>query len=203
MLKVGLTGGIACGKSFVLKEFQALGAHCIDADEISYQAILPGKPAYQEILNQFGRNLLEFDGSIDRKKLGSIVFSNEEQRQKLNKIVHPHVLCEVHQWLEKLQRNPTSAPKVAIVDAALMVETGSYRKYDCVVVVSCSPQQQLSRLIARENLSRQEAQDRIGSQMPITQKIHFAQFVIDNSGSRTQARIKTRKVFQHLLKLDR
>ena len=207
MLKIGLTGGIACGKSFVLNEFRQLGVHCIDADDVAHQVILPGEPAYRDIVEHFGTGILGDDSVIDRTKLGAAVFGDEgqrqRQRQRLNGIVHPRIHQELDRRLARLQQEAGSEPALAMVDAALMVETGSYRKYDCVVVVSCRPEQQLERLLGRGGLTRPEAQARIDSQMPIREKVRFADFVIDNSGDRGRTRDRIREVHGLLLKLAR
>ena len=203
MLKIGLTGGIACGKSFVLNEFRRLGVHCIDADEVGHQVILPGEPAYRDIVEQFGARILGDDSAIDRRKLGAAVFGDERQRERLNGIVHPRIHRELDRRLVRLQEEAGSEPVLAMVDAALMVETGSYRKYDCVVVVSCRPEQQLQRLLGRGGLTRQEAQARIDSQMPTGEKVRYADFVIDNSGDRARTRARTRQVHRGLLRLAR
>lgn len=199
MLKIGLTGGIACGKSFALNEFRQLGVRCIDADGVAHQVILPGEPAYRDIVEHFGTGILGDDSAIDRTKLGAAVFGNERQRQRLNGIVHPRIHQELDRRLARLQREAASAPALAMVDAALMVETGSYRKYDRVVVVSCRPEQQLERLLGRGGLTREEAQARIDSQMPIGEKVRYADFVIDNSGDRGRTRERVREVHRQLL----
>ena len=205
MLKIGLTGGIACGKSFVLNEFCQLGVQCIDADEVAHQVILPGEPAYRDIVEHFGTGILGDDSAIDRRKLGAAVFGDERQRrrQRLNRIVHPRIHQELDRRLSRLAEEPGSEPALAMVDAALMVETDSYRKYDYVVVVSCRPEQQLERLLGRGELTRREAQARIDSQMPIAEKVRFADFVIDNSGDRARTRTRAREVHRQLLKLAR
>ena len=203
MLKIGLTGGIACGKSFALNEFRQLGVHCIDADEVAHQVILPGEPAYRDVVEHFGTGILGDDSVIDRTKLGAAVFGDEgqRQRQRLNGIVHPRIHQELDRRLDRLQKEAGSEPALAMVDAALMVETGSYRKYDCVVVVSCRPEQQLERLLGRGGLTREEAQARIDSQMPIEKKVRFADFVIDNSGDRGRTRDRVRELHRQILKL--
>ena len=203
MLKIGLTGGIACGKSFVLNEFRQLGVQCIDADEVAHQVILPGEPAYRDIVEHFGTGILGDDSAIDRRKLGAAVFGDERQRRRLNRIVHPRIHQELDRRLTRLAEEAGSEPALAMVDAALMVETDSYRKYDYVVVVSCRPEQQLERLLGRGGLTRREAQARIDSQMPIAEKVRFADFVIDNSGDRARTRARTREVHRQMLKLAR
>ena len=199
VLKIGLTGGIACGKSFVLNEFRQLGVRCIDADDVAHQVILPGQPAYRDIVEHFGTGILGDDSAIDRTKLGAAVFGNERQRERLNRIVHPRIHQKLDRRLVRLEREAASEPAIAMVDAALMVETGSYRKYDWVVVVSCRPEQQLERLLGRGGLTREEAQARIDSQMPIEKKVRFADFVIDNSGGRGRTRDRIREVHGQLL----
>ena len=201
MLKIGLTGGIACGKSFVLNEFRQLGVHCIDADEVAHQVILPGEPAYRDIVEHFGTGILGDDSAIDRAKLGAAVFGDEGERQRLNRIVHPRIHEELDRRLARLEAGEGSEATLAMVDAALMVETGSFRKYDFVMVVSCRPEQQLERLLGREGLARPEAQARIDSQMPIAEKVRFADFVIDNSGGRDRTRDRVREVHRQILKL--
>lgn len=201
MLKIGLTGGIACGKSFVLNEFRRLGVRCIDADDVAHQVILPGEPAYRDIVEHFGTGILGDDSAIDRTKLGAAVFGNERQRQRLNGIVHPRIHQELDRRLARLEKDAGSEPVLAMVDAALMVETGSYRKYDCVVVVSCRPEQQLERLLGRDGLTREEAQARIASQMSIEEKVRFGDFVIDNSGDRDRTCERVREAHRQLLQL--
>ena len=201
MLKIGLTGGIACGKSFVLNEFRQLGVHCIDADKVAHQVILPGEPAHREIVEHFGTGILGDDSAIDRTKLGAAVFENERQRQRLNGIVHPRIHQELDRRLARLEKEARSEPVLAMVDAALMVETGSYRKYDCVVVVSCRPEQQLERLLGRGGLTESAARARIDSQMLIAEKVRFGDFVIDNSGDRDRTRERVREVHRQLLQL--
>lgn len=203
VLKIGLTGGIACGKSFVLNEFRRWGVHCIDADEVAHQVILPGEPAYGDIVEHFGARVLGEDSAIDRTKLGAAVFGDERQRKRLNRIVHPRIHQELDRRLARLQEKAGAKPALAMVDAALMVETGSYRKYDHVVVVSCRPEQQLERLLGRGGLTRPEAQARIDSQMPVEEKVRFADFVIDNSGDRGRTRVRIREVHRQLLTLSR
>ena len=201
VLKIGLTGGIACGKSFVRNEFRQLGVHCIDADEVAHQVILPGEPAYREIVEHFGTGILGEDSAIDRQKLGAAVFGDERQREQLNRIVHPRIHQELDRRLARVQEKAGAKTPLAMVDAALMVETGSYRKYDCVVVVSCLPEQQLERLLGRGGLTRAEAQARIDSQMPVEEKVRFADFVIDNSGDRGRTRERVREVHRQLFQL--
>ena len=147
MLKIGLTGGIATGKSYVLSVLSELGCEVIDADTIAHRAIEQGHPAYDDIVDHFGRDILNEDGSINRAALGAIVFTNKSARERLNEIVHPRVYEAQAEWLEQIeQRNPSA---IAVVDAALIIETGSYRRFDKIIVTYCDPESQLRRLTER------------------------------------------------------
>ena len=202
MLHVGLTGGIACGKSYVLTELCKLGASAIDADQIAHQVIAPGQPAYDEVLTSFGSSILGDNQNIDRKKLGKIVFSDPASREKLNQIVHPHVFEEEERQKADLeaQAGSLSSP-ILVVDAALMIEAGSYRRYRVVVVVYCQPAVQIQRLMARDRISREEALERIQSQMPILEKIRYGDYLIENSGTLADTRDQVKQVFSELLNL--
>ena len=199
MLKVGLTGGIGCGKSHILREFHKLGVYTIDADEIAHQVILPDQPAYGKILDTFGPEILAADRSIDRKKLGKMVFSDEKARQKLNQIVHPLILQEEARLVSECEDQETPRSPLIMVDAALMVETGSYRKYDFIIVVYCQPGVQLQRLLSRDSFSQEEALQRIGSQMPLLEKSKYADYIIENSGRLSEANEQVKQIFTELL----
>jgi len=201
MLKVGLTGGIGCGKSHVLREFHKLGVYTIDADEIAHEVILPDQSAYEQILETFGTEILASDRTIDRKKLGEKVFSDEKAREKLNRIVHPLVLEEVARRVANFEEREDPTSPIIMVDAALMVETGSYRKYDSVVVVYCPPQVQLQRVIARDRLSEEEALQRIESQMPLLEKIKYADYIIESSGKLSETKEQVKPIFTELVNL--
>jgi dephospho-CoA kinase len=199
MLKVGLTGGIATGKSFVLSVLAEVGCEVIDADKLAHQAIEPGQTAYFQIIEAFGEAILQSDGRIDRQKLGSIVFGVEDARLKLNSIVHPRVFEAQQKWFEEVKkRNPDA---IAVVDAALMIETGSYKRFDCLVVVHCAPESQLERLMKRNNLGREAALKRIESQMPSKDKLMFADYVIDTSGTMEGTREQVGRLYRKLRKL--
>jgi len=201
MLKVGLTGGIGCGKSHILREFHKLGVYTIDADEIAHEVILPDQSAYEQILEIFGPEILASDRTINRKKLGERVFSDEQAREKLNQIVHPLVLEEEARRVAEIEEREDPKSPILMVDAALMVETGSYRKYDCVVVVYCTPQVQLQRVIARDRLSEEEALQRIQSQMPLLEKIKYADYIIENSGRFSETNEQIKHIFTELANL--
>jgi dephospho-CoA kinase len=180
MKKVGLTGGIACGKTVVRRRLEERGIPTLDADAVVHRLLEPGTDVTRQIAESFGEAVIASDGSVDRKVLGAIVFRDEEARTRLNAIVHPAVWREIERFFEEKEK--ASAP-VAAVDAALMIETGSYQRYDHLIVVYCAPEQQLERLMARDGLSREDAERRVRSQMPIDQKLPFADFLVDTSGS--------------------
>jgi len=198
MLKVGLTGGIATGKSHVVARLSELGCEVLDADLIAHQVIEPGQPAYEEIVSEFGREMLAENGAIDRARLGAVVFANLECRQRLNAIVHPRVLAAQERWLtEVAARNPET---IAVVDAALLIEVGAHRRFDKVVVVFCEPQLQLERLMARNQLSREDALTRIAAQMPTTEKLKYADYTINTSGDFTDTDRQVRALYTELRK---
>lgn len=200
MLKVGLTGGIACGKSHTLREFHKLGVHTIDADQITHEVTQPHKPAYKKIVEEFGTGILKPDRTIDRKKLGKIVFSDESARDRLNRVVHPYILEEERRRISGIENkiNKLRSP-IFMVDAALMVETGSYRHYDIIIAVYCHPAIQLQRLVTRSNLSEEEALDRINSQLPVLEKIKYAHYIIANSGKLSETHEQIKHVLTELV----
>lgn len=199
MLKVGLTGGIATGKSYVLSVLSELGCEVMDADQTAREVVEPGQPAFEEIVAHFGSEVVGADGRLDRPKLGAIVFNDPAQREKLNSIVHPKVFEAQARWMAEVEaRNPQA---VVIIDAALMIETGSYRRFDKVVVVYCEPELQLQRLMARNNMTQEEATARISSQMPSAEKLKFADFSINTSQGFEDTRLQTVALYEQLRKL--
>ncbi len=201
MLKVGLTGGIATGKSHVVMRLRELGCEVLDADSIAHQVIEPGQPAYDEIVSEFGREMLAEDGAIDRARLGAVVFANPECRQRLNAVVHPRVLAAQERWLaEVAARNPET---IAVVDAALLIEAGAHRRFDKVVVVFCEAQFQLERLMARNQLSREDALARIEAQMPTAEKLKYADYTINTSGDFADTDRQVKALYAELQKQHR
>jgi dephospho-CoA kinase len=198
MLKVGLTGGIACGKSRTLKQFEKLGACTIDADHLARYLMDPGKPGYQQVIQEFGKEFVGADSRIDRKKLGELVFTDEEARNRLNRIIHPLVFEEERRLIEEAEFTHRRAPMI-IVDAALMVETGSYRNYQVVVMVHCRPEVQVMRLMMRDQLDEEQARNRINSQMPLLEKIKYADYIIENSGKLSNTDEQVKYTFKDLL----
>lgn len=199
MLKVGLTGSIAVGKSYVCEVLRELGAVVLDADQTSRDVVAPGTPGLSEIVSEFGPDVLLPDGSLDRAKLGSIVFGDEMKRLKLNAIVHPLVMAAQDAWLR--EREVEDPNGVAVIDAALMIESGGYKRFDKLVVVWCEDGAQKDRLIKRNGLSEEEALKRIGSQMPQEEKKSYADFLIDTTAGFEDTRSQVEKVFAQLKEL--
>jgi dephospho-CoA kinase len=192
----GLTGGIACGKSTVARFFQDLGAYIIDADRIGNEVIEPGHTAYQEVIESFGKDILDSGGRIDRRKLGPKVFADLQQLRRLNAIVHPHIIARVKKLAAGEQkRNPHA---VVIVDAALIFEAGLAGTLRKVIVAWCRPEQQVERLMAKAGVSREEAERRIQAQMPLEEKRRRADYLIDCSGSLEQSRSQVGAIYQEL-----
>jgi dephospho-CoA kinase len=200
MLRVGLTGGLASGKSFVGEQLASLGCLLIQADEIGHQVQQPGAEAYQPILDEFGRGILAPDGRIDRRKLAAEVFSKPERLEKLNALVHPPVRAHIEKLIaEFAQREPHG---IAVTEAAILIETGVYRRYDRLIVVMTSEEQQIERAMARDHLTQEEVLDRMRRQMPLREKVKYADYVIDTSGSKQHTIEQTRSVYEALRSLS-
>ena len=196
MLKVGLTGSIAVGKSYVCECFRELGCRVLDADKTAREVVEPGTLGLQLIIDEFGIEVLQPSGELDRKRLGAIVFADEEKRKLLNSIVHPLVIEAQDRWLTECEhRDPDG---VAIVDAALMIESGGYKRFDKLIVVWCEAAIQLQRLMARDGLTESEAKKRIGSQMPQEEKKRFADYLIDTSAGSEDTREQVVHLFAKL-----
>lgn len=196
MLKVGLTGSIAVGKTYVCEVFSELGAFVLDADLTAREVVEPNTFGLRQIVENFGKDILEPNGELDRVKLGSIVFNDEAKRQLLNSIVHPLVIKKQDEWLRKIEKENPDA--ICIIDAALMIESGGYKRFDKLIVVWCDSDIQLERLMFRNGLSEKEALARINSQMPQEEKKNYADFLIDTSEGFEATREKTIKVFEEL-----
>ena len=205
MLKVGLTGGIAAGKSVVGEMFVALGAHLIQADQIAHELMQPGEPVYYEVVSHFGREILNYDGTVNRAKLAEAAFgaadeSKSSRVQELNRIVHPAVIRRQEQWMDEVGQQKPRA--VAIVEAALILEAGAGKRFDRLIVVTCSEEQRAARFAARHKIdldaARKEVTRRMAAQIPDSEKIKAADFVIDNSHSLDLTREQVHQVWQHL-----
>jgi len=185
MLRLGLTGGIASGKSAVAAMLREMGFAVLDADSLAHRLIEPGLPAYNEVLQEFGPGVVAPDGRVDRPKLSAIVFADRARLDRLNAIVHPRVAEVVFRQFEEWQRGGTR--DAAFVEAALLIESGIHKKLDGLVVAWCAPEQQLERLLAR-GLSEAEARCRIAAQLPVKEKLRLATEKIDCSGSLEETR---------------
>lgn len=185
MLRLGLTGGIASGKSAVAAMLRDLGFPVIDADSLAHKLVEPGQPAYDEVLREFGPSITDAQGRVDRAKLGALVFADQAKLDRLNAIVHPRVAEAVFRQFDEWARQ--GACDAAFVEAALLVESGIHKNLDGLVIAWCEPEQQLQRLAAR-GLSEAEALRRIAAQMPVEEKLRLATEKIDCSGSLDQTR---------------
>ena len=189
MLRVGLTGGIASGKTLVAQMFGNLGAHVIQADHIAHELMQHGEPVFDEVVRHFGPAILNPDGTINRSRLAEAAFSSSEGKpsriQELNQIVHPHVIRKQEQWMKNLAQSDPQG--VAIVEAALILEAGAGNRFDRRIVVTCLPEQRVQRWAQRmkvdEETARREISRRVAAQLPDEEKIKAADYVIDNSGS--------------------
>jgi dephospho-CoA kinase len=211
LLKVGLTGGIACGKSVVGEMFVGLGAHLVQADKIAHELMLPGQPVYNEVVKHFGRAILNPDLSVNRAKLAEIAFGPKDAAgeaaspspsrvEELNRLVHPAVIRAQEEWMEEVRRQDRHA--VAMVEAALIIEAGAAKRFDCLIVVTCNEEQRAARFAARQKLpleeARKEVARRMAAQLPDVEKIKVANYVINNSGSLNHTRGQVVRVWEEL-----
>jgi len=196
-LLVGLTGGIATGKSTVSTMFAHLGAKVVDADLLAREVVMPGQPALAEIVSKFGAGVLQPDGHLDRKKLGTIVFGDPERRKRLEQITHPAIHTRQQRVLSVYEEEAFEG--VVLWDAAVLIESGGHKRMDKLVVVLTDPDTELARLMARDGMGKQEARGRIAAQMPVAEKAKLADYVIDNSGTRAETERRVRLVYGKLL----
>ncbi len=201
MLHVGLTGGIASGKSTVLQLFVEKGACVVDLDQLARYVEEPGRPAWHALVDVFGKDILNDDGTINRSRLGEIVFQDEQKRTRLNEIVHPFIFQEWERRLAAL--NDYDCEAIVISDMPLLFEIGAEGYFDRIIVVYASPEQQLQRLIERNNLSPEQARMRLESQLAIDSKVPLADYVIDNSSSREEMQERVDEVWDELKKAYR
>jgi dephospho-CoA kinase len=199
MLRVGLTGGIATGKTTVGQMFVELGCHLIDSDEIAHQLFEPGQDVHSTVIKAFGPSIVTPSGGIDRKILGDIVFKDSAARAMLNALVHPAIIRRQQEFLAGIAR--TDPKGVGIVSAALMVEIGTYKNYDKVIVLSCPPAVQRMRLKSRSGLSDEQIEARIAAQMPLEEKVKHADFVIDTSSDLATTRRQVEAINSKLREL--
>jgi len=198
-LIIGLTGGIVSGKSTVALMFKDLGAKIVDADKLGHSVILPHKPAWEKIVKIFGKDVLQNDLTIDREKLGKIVFANQSLLKKLNDITHPEITKIIKKEIDSLKNKTYNQKKILIIDAALIYEAKIDRLMDKIIVVYIDEDEQIKRLIKRNNLSKDEALQRIKSQMPMKEKVKMADYVIDNSNSLDKTKKQVEKIWKNLV----
>ena len=205
MLRVGLTGGIASGKSSVGKMFVKLGVHLVQSDAIAHALMQPGLPVYEEVVRCFGREILDADGSINRSRLAEAAFGTSSggaspRVKELNGIVHPAVIEHENQWMDGIGRSSPRA--IAMVEAALILEAGAAGRFERLIVVTCDPEQRVARFARRvgisEEAARAEVERRMAAQLPDEEKIKAANFVIDNSGTLEETRLQVDRVFGEL-----
>lgn len=201
MIRVGLTGGMACGKSCVARTLEDLGCHVVRADELGHAVLLPGGEAFGAAVEEFGSDILSETGEIDRKRLAAIVFGSPERLARLNTIVHPAVIRMEEKFLADAQTKDPHG--VGIVEAAILIETGSYKRFDKLVVVFCRPEQQVERAVHRDGCSEDQARARLSRQMPVEEKLRFADYVIDTSGAKEHTVEQTKAVYESLRSLAR
>jgi len=199
MLKVGLTGGLASGKSFVGQGLAGLGCHVIQADEIGHQVLHSGGEAFTGAVREFGTEILGPDGEIDRRRLAAVVFDRPERLQALTGMVHPAVYRREEQWLEEVSR--TDPHGIAVIEAAILIETGGYKRYDRIILAVVDEEEQIGRAIKRDAITREQVLARLSRQMPLAEKRKFADYVIDTSGSKDETLRQTREVYASLRRI--
>ncbi len=198
MLRVGLTGGIGCGKSTVAAMLRERGFQVLDADALAHRLTEPGQPAYEEIVREFGKGICDADRKINRAKLAAIVFADPAKLARLNQIVHPRVIeAQERQFAEWQRANPRG---VAIVEAALLIEAGAHKRLDQLVVVWCRPEQQVERLVAR-GMKKEDALQRMAAQLPLAEKRELATIQLDCSGTMEETQKQVEQLAVHLRKL--
>ncbi|HEY6190188.1 MAG TPA: dephospho-CoA kinase [Pyrinomonadaceae bacterium] len=188
-----MTGSIAVGKSYVSAVLAELGCHVLDADKTAREVVAMGTPGLRALVESFGREVLLADGSLDRARLGAIIFADESKRTLLNSLLHPYIIAAQDEQLRQWEREDPRG--IAVVDAALMIESGGYRRFDKLIVVHCRPSIQAERLMARNSLSLEEAERRIRAQMPQEEKMRYADFLIDTSEGFEPTRRQTIEVY--------
>lgn len=193
MLRIGLTGGLATGKSFVGRCLADLGCHLLKADDLGHQVMQPAGAAYAGVVAEFGPAILDAAGHVDRRALGSMVFAHSEKLKTLNDLIHPAVIALEEEWMQDIARRHPHA--IAIVEAAILIETGSYQRFDKLVLTVCSTEQQIERAVKRDGLSREQVLERLQRQMPLEEKRKYADYVIDTSGEKEMTLVQTSRLY--------
>ncbi|HUK16810.1 MAG TPA: dephospho-CoA kinase [Bryobacteraceae bacterium] len=200
MLKVGLTGGLASGKTFVGEALASFGCLLVQADRLGHQVLEPGGEAYDEVVGEFGAEILDPDGHINRRRLAAMVFGSPSRLERLNGLVHPPVLRREEELIAAFTaRQPHG---IAVVEAAILIETGSYRRFDRIVLVTCTGEQQRERALRRDGAAESDVLARLSRQMPLAEKRKYADFVIDTSGTKEDTLRQTRSVYDALRRIE-
>jgi dephospho-CoA kinase len=200
MMRVGLTGGIGSGKTFVGEALAGWGCYVIHADELGHQVLAQGGEAYESVLREFGRKILNSDGAIDRPRLAAVVFGHPERLAQLNALVHPAVLRREDEMASTFfAREPHG---IAVVEAAILIETGSYRRFDKLILVFCERELQIERALRRNGAVEVDIRTRIERQMPPEEKRKYADYVIDTSGTKEATLRQARAVYEGLRQLE-
>ena len=199
MLRVGLTGGLACGKSFVGHSLADLGCYLIEADKLGHEVMMPGAEAYDAIVQEFGPQVLDSDGRINRRKLSGIVWNDPERLGKLSSLVHPPVQVREEIRMAEIARSDPHA--IVVVEAAILVETGRYKCFDRLIVVTCASEQQMERALERGSYNKEEILARLNRQLPLAEKLRVADYVIDTSGAKEATLEQVRTVYDKLRSL--
>ncbi|MBK9170404.1 MAG: dephospho-CoA kinase [Bryobacterales bacterium] len=196
MLKVGLTGGLASGKSFVGATLAELGCRVLQADALGHEVLAPDGEAYSSVVEAFGEGILGGNGAIDRRRLAAEVFGHPDRLAQLNTLVHPWVLRKEEEWMERVAAEDARA--IAVLEAAILIETGSYKRFARLILAVCSEEEQVRRAMKRDGLSRDEVLARLNSQMPLSEKQKYADYVIDTSGTKEETRARVAEVYRAL-----
>jgi dephospho-CoA kinase len=199
MLRVGLTGGLACGKSFVGHSLADLGCYLIEADKLGHEVMMPGAEAYDAIVQEFGPQVLDSDGRVNRRKLSGIVWNDPERLGKLSSLVHPPVQVREEIRMAEIARSDPHA--IVVVEAAILVETGRYKCFDRLIVVTCASEQQMERALERGSYNKEEILARLNRQLPLAEKLRVADYVIDTSGAKEATLEQVRTVYDKLRSL--
>ena len=201
MLKVGLTGGLASGKTFVADALAELGCQVIHADELGHQVLARGGEAYDAVLREFGPGIVDSAGTIDRKALAALVFNDPERLAVLNSFVHPAVWAREENIIDEFARREPDG--IVVVEAAILIETGSYKRFDKIVLVVCDEEQQVRRAVKRDGVGEAAVRARLRRQIPIEEKLKYADFVIDTSGEKADTLEQTRRVWEALRSISK
>jgi dephospho-CoA kinase len=197
---VGLTGGLACGKSFVGDALAEWGCHVLQADRLGHEVLAPDGEAYAPVVREFGSGVLSESGEIDRRALAAQVFGKPERLAVLNSFVHPPVMQREEQWLGQVAADDPHG--IAVIEAAILIETGSHERFDKLIVAVCEEDQQVQRSMKRDGASRDEVLARLRRQMPVAEKRQFADFIIDTSGTKEETVRQARAVYESLRRIE-